>query len=184
MKRTKALDMRVRSIQDEEDVRELMRAHARAWEAAYEGVLPDTVIQDVADADPGPGAVRIQYERLAEYDDDKVVVVEDDDGTVRGYAVFRWGADETKSSVRDGEAELKELYVDPDWWGGGFGTALLQAGIDRLPTDIDSLALETLVGNDIGIAFYEARGFERDGTASFETEAGRHRTYVYRKQLP
>lgn len=184
MQRADGSDMRVRSIQDQQDVRDLTRAHARAWEAAYEGVLPDTVIQEVADGDPGPEAVRAQYERLTEYDDAKVLVAEDDAGTVRGYAVFRWGDDETKSSVRDGEAELKELYVDPDWWGEGFGTALLEAGLDRLPADIESLALETLVGNDIGIAFYEARGFEQDGTSSFETEAGRHQTYVYRKQLP
>lgn len=183
MRRADGSDMRVRPIQDQQDVRELTAAHARAWEAAYEGVLPDPIIADVADEEPTPEAVRAQYERLADYDDDKVLVVETDDGTVRGYAVFRWGADDTKPSVGEAEAELKELYVDPDWWGQGLGTALLEAGMDRLPADIESLALETLAGNDIGIAFYEARGFERDGTASFETEAGRHETYVYRKRL-
>lgn len=176
--------MRVRSIEDHRDVRELTVAHARAWETAYEGILPDSVIADAVDPDPTAETVAAQYERLTGYGHERVLVIEGDDGAVRGYAVFRWGDDDTKSSVRDDEAELKELYIDPDYWGEGFGTALLEAGIDRLPPAVEALALETLAGNDAGVAFYEGRGFEQTGTASFETASGRHRTLVYRKPLP
>lgn len=164
-------------------MRELSAAHSRAWRAAYEGLLPASVIEEVAVEDPSNDRVRSNYERLIELGENRVLVAEDADGTIRGYAVFRWGEDETKDSVRDGEAELKELYVDPDHWGEGYGSTLLEAGLDRLPNEIDTVALETLAGNDVAIGFYEARGFERDGTASFEIDGDRYPTYVYRRSL-
>lgn len=175
--------MEVRPLRDEADVRELSAAHARAWRAAYEGLLPASVIDQVAVEEPGDERVRSNYDRLTDLGEGRVIVAEDAEGTIRGYAVFRWGENETKPSVRDGEAELKELYVDPDYWGEGYGSALLEAGLDNIPDDIDSVALETLAGNAVAIGFYEARGFERDGTASFEVEGDRYATQVYRRRL-
>lgn len=175
--------MEVRPLRDEADARELTVAHGRAWQAAYEGLLPEAVIQQVAVDDPGEARVRSEYDRLSDYGEDRVLVAEDDDGTIRGYAVFRWGENDTKATIRDGEAELKELYVDPDTWGEGFGTALLEAGISRLPDTVDSLALEALEGNEVAAGFYEARGFEPDGTAAFEVDGERYPTRVYRRPV-
>ncbi|MDZ7702549.1 MAG: GNAT family N-acetyltransferase [Halobacteriales archaeon] len=175
--------MRVRPIRGEQDVRELTVAHGRAWRAAYEGILPESVIRRVEAEEPPADRVQADLDRLTGYGPGRVLVVTDASDTVRGYAVFRWPADETKDSVRPNEAELKELYVDPDRWGEGYGTALLEAGIERMPDDVDSLALETLEGNDVGAGFYEARGFERDGTGSFEVDGESSPTRVYRKPL-
>lgn len=175
--------MEVRGIDDRSDVRELLVAHGRAWRAAYEGILPESVIDEVAVEPPAEARVDANYDRLTGYGEGRVLVAADEEGTVRGYAVFRWPADETKDSVRSDEAELKELYVDPDWWGEGFGTELLDAGIERLPDHVESLALETLEGNDIGAGFYEDRGFEHDGTASFAVDGEAFPTRVYRKPL-
>lgn len=175
--------MRVRPLESREDVRELLVAHGRSWDAAYAGLLPAAVIEQVAVEDPDDELVESHYERLSGYGEDRVLVAADDGGTVRGYAVCLWGENETKDSVRDGEAELKELYVDPDYWGQGIGTALLEAGIERLPDDINSLALEVLEGNDVGVGFYEARGFDHDGMAAFEVDGDRYPTRVYRKPV-
>lgn len=175
--------MEVRPLRDEADVRELTVAHGRAWRAAYEGLLPAAAIDRIAVDEPSEARVRAESDRLRGYGDDRVLVAEDDAGTVRGYAVFRWGENETKNAVHDGEAELKELYVDPDCWGEGFGTALLEAGLERLPEAVGSLALETLEGNDVAAGFYEARGFEPDGTASFEVNGERYPTRVYRRPV-
>lgn len=175
--------MEVRPLQDEADVRELTVVHGCAWRAAYEGLLPEPVIDQIAIDDPTGERVRSEYERLTGFGEDRVLVAEDDASTVRGYAVFRWGENETKDSVRDGEAELKELYVDPGCWGEGFGTALLEAGLDRLPAAVDSIALEALVGNDVAAGFYEARGFEPDGTATFEFNGERYPTRIYRRPV-
>jgi ribosomal protein S18 acetylase RimI-like enzyme len=175
--------MEVRPLGDEADVREVTVAHGRAWRAAYEGLLPPSLIDRVAVDDPSDERVRSEYERLGDYGEGRVFVAEDEAGTVRGYSVFRWGENETKDSVREGEAELKELYVDPDRWGEGYGTALLEAGLRRLPDDVDSIALETLEGNEVAARFYEARGFEPDGTTSFEIDGERYPTRVYRRSL-
>ena len=175
--------MEVRPLADEADVRELLVAHARAWEAAYDGLLSDELIERVTAAPDDPARVRAAHERLASYGEDRVHVAEDDRGTVRGYALFRWGEDETKDTVRDGEAELKELYVDPDCWGEGIGTALLEAGIEAIPAEVESLALETLAGNDVGAGFYEARGFDRQGTATVTIGEEPYRTVLFRKPV-
>lgn len=171
--------MRVRPLRDEADVRELFVAHARAWREAYAGLLPDDTIERIADESPTDERVAAQWERLSGYGDGRVHVAEDGSGTVRGYAVFRWGDDETKPSVPEGAAELKELYVDPDFWGEGYGTALLEAGLDRLPAHVDDVALELLAGNEIGAGFYRARGFERTGETSFELDGATYPTEVW-----
>lgn len=175
--------MEVRGIDDRSDVRELLVAHGRAWRAAYEGILPASVIEEVAAEPPSGAQVDTHYDRLTSYGEGRVLVAADADGTVRGYAVFRWPTDETKDAVRPNEAELKELYVDPDWWGDGIGTALLETGIECLPDHVDSLAVETLEGNDVGAGFYEDRGFERGGAASFNVDGEAFPTRVYRKPL-
>lgn len=175
--------MRVRPLHNQSDVRALTIAHGRAWRAAYDSLLPPAVLERVAVGAPDDERVIEEYDRLAGYGEDRVFVAEDDSGSVRGYAVFRWGTTETADAVRDGEAELKELYVDPDYWGQGYGSALLEAGIDRLPDDVDALSLEVLDGNDIGINFYESRGFEPDGRSSFEVAGQSFPTRVYRRRL-
>ena len=175
--------MAVRPLRDEADVRELLVAHAQAWRAAYTEVLPAAVVERVADEDPDDDRVAAEADRLSDYDDGRVLVYEDDDGTVCGYAVFRWGENETKASVDEGEAELKELYVEPARWGRGIGTALLEAGIDRLPDDVDALSLEALEGNEVGIGFYERRGFDHVGDDAFEVDGGAYPTRVYRRPL-
>jgi len=87
-------------------------------------------------------------------------VAVDETNTVRGYAYFRWGDDETKPFVEADEAGLKEIYVDPDYWGQGIGTALLEHSLAQLPESITTLKLEALSENDSGRRFYAARGFE------------------------
>lgn len=171
--------MRVRPLEGPDDVRELTVAHARAWREAYAGLLPEAAIEQVTSVDPSAERVNVQWERLSGYGAGRVHVAEDDTGTVRGYAVIRWGDDETKPSVPAGAAELKELYVDPDWWGRGFGTALLEAGLDRLPGDVDAVALELLAGNEVGAGFYAAQGFEQAGDASVEITGTAYPTEVW-----
>ena len=104
----------------------------------------------------------------------------DDDGAV-GFIQIR--LEETKPFVGDDEADLKELYVHPDRWGEGVGTALLAAGLDRLPADVTAVRLETLSGNERAAAFYEARGFERTGRRTIEVGGEPYEAHVYTRRL-
>ncbi len=172
--------MEIRRIEDRTDVRELLRVNVLAWRAAYDGLVPEDVL---AAMDPEPDEERVDgaYEGLQA--DREGVFVADDDGVV-GYAYARWApAMETKSFVGEAEAGLKELYVHPDRWGEGVGTALLSRVEDALPDRIERLKLETISGNDVGESFYRSRGFEAVGEDTFDLESTSVPTTVYELSL-
>ena len=55
---------------------------------------------------------------------------------------------------------LRQLYVLPEHWGSGIGSALLERGLARMRERGATRAkLWTLEGNDRGRRFYEARGW-------------------------
>jgi len=83
-------------------------------------------------------------------------------GTVVGYASGAPHED-------DDRATLAAIYVRPDRWGEGIGTALL----DRFEAfcrerGCDAIDLEAIADNDVGTSFYRARGFEAVGTERVE----------------
>jgi GNAT superfamily N-acetyltransferase len=159
-------------------IREAIRIHGLAWRVAYEGLLPADIL-DAVTVEATPGDIDRWLERLSVADGVALGVAVE--GTVRGYTFLRWA--ETKSFVRDDEAELRELYVHPNWWGRGIGTTLVQWALDELPTDRRGIALETLVGNDSGRAFYDARGFTADGHSQLDIAGVAYDTVVYRRRV-
>lgn len=90
--------------------------------------------------------------------------------------MFIWHPDFVGSHVTDGEAQLRTLYVQPDHWGRGIGTRLLEVGIERLK-------LETFVDNEAGRSCYEARGFTRIGTSTFAIGRDAYPTVAYGRGL-
>ena len=156
--------MEIRPLEDTADVREVVRVNARAWQEAFDDVVPDEVLEgldpELTDSEAEGALVARQGEREA-------FLVAEEDGTVVGYAYLRWG-EETKEFVGPDEAGLKELYVHPGHWNRGVGTELLDRGLERLPDEVDRVRLETLADNDVGRGFYESRGFERTGTTRVE----------------
>ncbi|RQG95015.1 GNAT family N-acetyltransferase [Natrarchaeobius oligotrophus] len=157
--------MHVRELRGREDVRAIVRLHGRAWREAYDGLVADEILEDRI-VDPTDGDVDRWHQQLRENEAGVLVAVDGRD--VRGFADFRWNDAETKPFVEPDEAELKAIYVDPDSWGRGYGTALLEAGLERLPASVGVLRLEAFAENDLGASFYRARGFERTGTSTIE----------------
>jgi len=160
-----------------DDAAAVRAAWARAWRAGHGDVVSDAVLAQVP-VEPGDGDVKRWRERLAEWRDRTLVAA--DDGAV-GFVQVR--LEETKPFVGDGEAGLKELYVHPDRWGEGVGSALLAAAIDRLPPDVDTIRLEMLAGNDRAAAFYEARGFERTGEVTVDVGGEDYPGLIYTRRL-
>lgn len=172
--------MNVRRPEGREDVRGTIRAHGRAWRDAYADILPAGFLQQLT-VDPTPEDVDRWVEGLGENPEGVFVAV--DDGTVLGFADVRWGDVETKEFVGEREAELKAIYVDPDAWGRGIGTALLERGLDALPEHVETLRLEVLSENEVGRRFYEARGFERTGSGEYEIADEPYPTDIYSLSL-
>lgn len=169
------MDVREPTVDDAAD---LARVHAAAWRSAYRGILPDDLLDDVP-TDPPDERIAGWRDRIETPHNRMLVATAD--GEVVGYANVR--IEETKSFVDDGAAELKEIYVEPESWGDGVGTLLLEAALDDLPEEVDAVHLETLAGNDLAAGFYEARGFERSGESAFEIAGSEYPTDVYSMTL-
>jgi len=125
-----------------DDAEALEAVRLRGWQAAYRGIVADAYLDAlVIDADR-------RRERMADPAVTTLVGVED--GTVLGMAVH--------GPSRDGldAEELYALYVDPDRWRSGIGSALMEAceGVR---------VLWVLGGNARAQAFYRRHGFEADG---------------------
>lgn len=137
---------------DTDDVPGIQRVARAGWHAAYDDLLgSDTVDECVDDW--------YATESLTEpiTDDDTVFLVATVDGRVVGYA----STGPTGPNRPDDVAGLHSIYVHPDRWGDGVGSALLDACVARLrDRGFERLVLRVLDGNDVGIGFYRARGFE------------------------
>lgn len=83
--------MEIRHLEDSADARAVIRINALAWREAYRDILPDETLTEFG-TNPSEERVQKAFERL--YGDrDRLLVAEDDNGTVRGYSYFRWRED-------------------------------------------------------------------------------------------
>ncbi|AGB17272.1 acetyltransferase [Halovivax ruber XH-70] len=173
--------MHVRQYEDRSDARAIARIQARAWMDAYADLLPADVLASQS-PDPDDETVAGWHQSLTA-NRQGVLLAVDETGERLGFADFRWGDAETKAFVDENEAGLKSIYVDPDSWGNGVGTALLERGISILPEAVETLRLEMLEGNEIGHEFYRAKGFEVTDEASHEIGDEAYPTLVYSLEL-
>lgn len=94
--------------------------------------------------------------RIEPYSDHAVLVLEDE-GSVQGVASY---------CVLEGEytSELVALYIDVTKIGYGYGTQLLDVVENNLKDmDFEEIGLSTPQGNELGIHFYENKGFIPSG---------------------
>lgn len=152
------------------DVAGIRRVARRGWTAAYEGILSESVIDRA----------------MAEwYDPDTLVeIIDREAGTylvaegeeIVGYA--------SGGSDGDRVAELGAIYVDPDRWGEGVGTALLSAfERERRRAGDEAVRLRVLADNEVGIAFYRARGYEPVAEGEDELFGERVAERIFRRNL-
>jgi len=173
--------MEIRPLEGDADVEGLIRTRGRAWREAYDEILPDAVLAEIT-VDPTPEDVADWNERLG--GDRRALFVAVVDGTVRGFVDVCWDDERTKPFVGPDEAGLKGIYVDPEWWGEGIGSALLGRAIDALPSELDAVRLEAFADNAIGAGFYASRGFERTGTSAIDVAGeGEYATDVWARRL-
>lgn len=82
----------------------------------------------------------------------------------------------------DRVAELLRIYVRPDRWGKGIGGRLLGA-VEADLARYDRIALSVLAENDVGVGFYEKRGFDRVGEGTVRFGEEEYRKYRYERPL-
>jgi ribosomal protein S18 acetylase RimI-like enzyme len=143
------------------DVPALASLAARTWSGAFGST--------VSAADE---AAELEETRSEAYFEDAlttrtILVAEDDDGTMLGYAQLG-DVDIPEVEAGPGDAALHRLYVDTGAQGRGLGRVLLEAalGHPRL-AGADRVFLTVWEQNERAVRLYESAGFRAVGTTTF-----------------
>lgn len=137
----------------QEDIRGIRRVCAEGYRDTYAGLLSHETIERVIEEFYNLDRLR---DEVTNPDGWNGWWVAEEDGVVLGAA----GDGITKPGVGD----LFVLYVDPAHQGRGIGTSLLNAVLEELKGQgAERVWVSVFDGNDRGIGFYKARGFEKRG---------------------
>jgi ribosomal protein S18 acetylase RimI-like enzyme len=154
------------------DVPSILRVAERAWNAAYGDILPQACIDTAMGEWYDGETTRELLER-----DGIVYLVAELDGELVGY--LNGGP-----SDEEGVARLGALYVDPERWGEGVGTALLETfeTVER-ERGTDALRFRVLSANTVGTSFYRSHGYDAVDQAWTNLFGERVRESVFRGEL-
>ncbi|WP_143686937.1 GNAT family N-acetyltransferase [Streptomyces sp. TLI_171] len=144
---------------DAADVAALYRAGRRS---AYAGLLPPELLDADADQQELLWEIRLTADYGEPANTPVLLIAEDPGGAPTGFAYL---------VPEDGAVRLEHLHVRPGRTGGGIGTALLRAALERFPDA--PVRLDVLAANRRAIAFYERHGARRLGTAAAHFADGR-----------
>ena len=140
--------IREATVEDVSGVQQVARA---GWAAAYGDILQTETIERAMEEWYATESVSGQIER-----EDVGYFVADDGSDVVGYVTGGPGESEDT-------AVLGAIYVDPDRWGEGIGSRLLERfeGFSR-EEGYEAVFFEVLVGNEVGASFYRKHGYSAD----------------------
>jgi len=138
------------------DAESIERIRVRGWQVAYRGIYPDAFLAQM------PIDWSRWQERLRALPAGwSILVTEKTSGSRRPLGFVSTGP--SRDEELEPVGELYALYVEPESWSRGAGTALLQAAEERLATAFDEATLWVLAGNERGRRFYECAGWRADG---------------------
>jgi GNAT superfamily N-acetyltransferase len=140
------------------DAQGIAEAHVASWQAAYRGLLPDTVLANLSVADR-----HAQWKARLTKGESNLWVTETA-GRICGFISCcpSRDADLPPSEV----AEIAALYVRAEAWSTGCGYALCQAAFaDMRQASATTAMVWVLTDNTRGRCFYERVGFTLDGGA-------------------
>ncbi|WP_217183804.1 GNAT family N-acetyltransferase [Streptomyces sp. AC495_CC817] len=154
-----------------EDASGVAVVHVDTWRAAYAGLIDQDVLdRQSVDARTSMWRTWIERSLVGESTDaygpvaHRLLVAEDDDGRIVGWASFGGGRDEGTAE----KGELAGLYVHPSAWSQRIGHALIVRVEEELRVEgREEAYLWVLNGNERAIRFYESHGWVADGGEKF-----------------
>ena len=159
------------------DVSAVVEVAEAAWYAAYGGFLEPATIARALERNYDGALLEaaLDHEEIAFY----VAEIEEDADDAEREIVGFASAEATWAD----EVELHTLYVHPDRWGEGVGSALLERVLGWARTaDVDRVVYAVLADNAVGVDFLEAKGFLPGTEATGEIGGERHPEIEY--ELP
>jgi GNAT superfamily N-acetyltransferase len=141
-----------------DDTEAIVAVTAAGWRTAYREIVAQERLGDL----PIPRWRHEVHVGLLRPVEDAFTYVAEIDGAFAGYCFV--AAPSREPRMGSGVAELVALYVDPDRWRLGAGSALMRAAMERLAgLPYDEVILWTFKENAPAISFYERDGWRRDG---------------------
>ncbi len=127
-----------------------------SWQAAYKGIVPEGILERL---NPESRA-EVFVSLFAEGNGEISLALED--GQAAGFVMTGKCRDE---DAGDTCGEVWSVYLKPEYWRKGIGTALLSHGMEQLKEQgYTKAVLWVIEGNSSAAAFYEKNGFKPDGT--------------------
>ena len=170
----------IREPATREEYRAGLATISAAWHAGFADIVSDDVLTWM-DGLPNRALSDQTFDHLTCTGEPLVLVAVDGDAVVgTGSLVTDPGS--TKSFVPATDDEIRTLYVHPERWREGIGTRLLNELCSACRPEANRVILETFRDNRRGCQFYESRGFDRIGSASFDIAGESYPTVVYAQQ--
>lgn len=143
-----------------EDKRAVSQVHVRSWQVGYQGLIPDDYLRAMT-----PQSREERYTFGSDDPTDPLTMVAVDREVICGFATV--GVARVDDRLHEGE--LLALYVDPAYWGRGFGRRLIAHARGLLCSmDVTTAVLWVLKGNQRAIQFYERDGWSSVGATREE----------------
>lgn len=154
------------------DIPAILRVAEQGWNATYEDFLAQETIDTAMSEWYTPDTTRELIER-----EDTAYFVADRRGDVLGYVS---GGPSDEEAV----ATLGAIYVHPDYWGEGIGTALL----DEFETfccqrGYEAIQFGVLAENDVGVSFYRKHGYDLIDQRNTDLFGETVREYTFRDAI-
>jgi len=163
------------------DAQGIAEANMRGWQVAYRGIMPDRYLDELADDLESHIARRRVH--IAAPDEPRVFnLVAERDGAVVGWLAAGPSRDDDRHET---QAEIWAVYVHPDAWRTGAGSALMSTALERLVDEgYTEATLWVFEANPRARRFYERHGYRTDGATSiFERGGGQAVEIRYRRPL-
>lgn len=143
--------------------------HVNSWQAAYRGILPDGLLDGLSVSEREQS-----WQALVSGGGQSwLTLVAEGEGTLVGFCSV--ATPSRDADTEEKTVEVGALYVAPDFWRRGVGSALMKAALDELRgQDWHEVILWVLPENNRALAFYGRIGFEvEDGIEKREERSGR-----------
>ena len=145
------MDIQIKKMETDAEIRGKAHVHWRAWHEAYPGLVSEEYLEKLTPEKCEDMARRWTDGNLVAKDGDRVV----------GFVGYGDRGDEAP-----GVGEIFALYVLTEYYGTGVGRRLMEAALTKL-RDYPEICLWVLKENRRAIRFYEKCGFRSTGEEMF-----------------
>ena len=145
------MNITIKRIETEDEIRGKAFVHWKAWHEAYTGLISQEYLDKLT--------LEV-CEKMAFGRTDNIIIAKDRERVV-GFVIY---GDRGEKNPETGE--IIAIYVLAEYYGTGAGRQLMEAGMEQLK-GYPRICLWVLKGNGRAIRFYEKSGFRPDGEELF-----------------